>query len=100
MDLFKARELPALVIGTVHDSIIGEIHPDEDIAWHEIGEQCFIKDSYMLLDKLYNVKLSVPLGAGVMLGSHWANGPAKRGETVYEADPDLYIEAAYEGGMI
>jgi len=96
----RMRDMESFLVNTVHDSIVGEIHPDEEKLWHELGRTCFIDDTYTVLHSLYGVDLTVPLGAGVMVGSHWANKEAKASETVYEADPDHYIEAAHNGGMI
>jgi len=96
----RMKDMQSFLVNTVHDSIVAELHPDEVDLWHDIGRQCLIDDSYMMLEKLYKLKLSVPLGAGIMVGTHWANKEAKDNETTYEADPDLYVEAAQEGGMI
>ena len=87
-------------MNTVHDSIIAELHPSEEALWHELAKQCFIDDTYAILQRLYGISLTVPLGAGVMVGSHWANAEAKESEVVYEASESLYIEAARAEGMI
>ena len=96
----RMKNMESFLVNTVHDSIIGEIHPDEKELWHEVAQQCLIKDCYYLLETLYDVRLTVPLGAGVMLGSHWSNEDAKASETVYTADPMYYEAAAKEAGMI
>lgn len=96
----RMRELRSFLVNTVHDSIIAELHPDEIEAWHEIAQQCLIHDSYNLINKLYGVSLTVPLGAGVMVGSHWANKEAKDGEVVYDAPEELWKNAAKEAGML
>jgi hypothetical protein len=59
-----------------------------------------IDDTYNLINKLYGVKLTVPLGAGVMIGTHWANEEAKDGEVVYTARDELWIDAAKQEGML
>ncbi len=92
--------MESFLVNTVHDSIIAELHPDEEELWHEIAKECLIVDCYNLIKKLYSIELTVPLGAGVMVGSHWANKEAKNSETVYEADSDLYQIAAKEAGML
>ena len=35
-----------------------------------------------------------------MVGSHWANAEAKASEVVYEADENLYLEAAKSAKML
>ena len=68
----RMSNMKSFLVNTVHDSIIAELHPDEVDTWHTIAKQCLIKDCYRILEKLYGVSLTVPLGAGVMVGSHWA----------------------------
>lgn len=96
----RMAEAQSFLVNTVHDSIIAELHPDEVELWHEVAQQCLITDSYNLISQLYGVKLTVPLGAGVMVGSHWANKEAKDGEVVYTAPDELWKEAAQEAGML
>jgi DNA polymerase I-like protein with 3'-5' exonuclease and polymerase domains len=96
----RMRDLNSFLINTVHDSIIAEVHPEEVDEWHAIAKQCLIHDTYKLINSLYGVKLTVPLGAGVTLGTHWANKEAKAGEVVYTAPDDLWIDAAKEAGML
>lgn len=96
----RMKSMRSFLVNTVHDSIIAELHPDEIGLWHEIGRQCLIDDTYNLIFKLYGVRLTVPLGAGVTVGSHWANKEAKAGEVVYTAPDELWREAAEEAGMI
>ena len=96
----RMKDMESFLVNTVHDSIIAELHPDEVDLWHEVAKQCLIEDAYDLLEKLYNIRLTVPLGAGVMVGTHWASAEAKASETVYEAAPSRYEEAAREAGML
>ena len=96
----RMKNMESFLVNTVHDSIIAELHPDEVDLWHEIGKQCLINDSYDLLCSLYNIKLTVPLGAGVMVGKNWADKEAKNSEVTYEAPREMYEEAAKEAGML
>ena len=89
----------SFLVNTVHDSVIAELHPSDVGAWHELAKQCFITDTYDILHKLYGIALTVPLGAGVMVGSHWADAEAKASEVVYESSETYYLEAAKEAGM-
>jgi len=92
--------MDGFLVNTVHDSIIAELPPEEVDLWHEIARQCLIHDAYSMIQKLYSVSLTVPLGAGVMVGSHWANKEAKASETVYEAPLEEWHEAATNEEMI
>ena len=82
----KSAGLKMLIVNTVHDSIIAELPPEEKEAFHELAQQCLIRDVYPLLDQLYNIQLTVPLGAGVMIGPNWG----AKDEVVYEAEEELY----------
>lgn len=96
----RMANMKSFLVNTVHDSIVAELHPDEVELWHKIGQQCLIDDCYTLLTVLYGVHLTVPLGTGIQIGTHWANKEAKRNEVVYEADPKLYLKAAEEAEML
>jgi len=91
----RMATLRSFLVNTVHDSIIGEIHPDEQEMWHELARVCFIDDTYTLLRRLYNIHLTVPLGAGVIIGESWNVGE----ETKYEAEESYYRQAAEDAGM-
>lgn len=96
----RMKDMEGFLVNTVHDSIIAELPQGEVELWHEIAKQCLIHDAYDLIQKLYSVRLTVPLGAGVMVGSHWANKEAKAGEVVYEAPESLWKEHAIAAGMM
>ena len=96
----RMRDMQSFLVNTVHDSIIAELHPDERQLWAEVAEQCLIRDAYSLIRSLYGIRLTVPLGAGVMVSSRWADKEAKESEVVYEAPEELWLEAAQREGMI
>lgn len=96
----RMRNMKGFLVNTVHDSIIAELPPEEIDLWHEIARECLIHDAYSMIQKLYSVHLTVPLGAGVMVGSHWSNKEAKASETVYEAPLAEWHDAATKEGMI
>lgn len=96
----RMKDMKSFLVNTVHDSIIAELHPDEVDTWHELAKLCLIEDTYQIVEKLYGIKLTVPLGAGVMVGTHWASKEAKASEVVYEADQKWFMEAAKAEGMI
>lgn len=96
----RMKDMKSFLINTVHDSIIGELHPDEVDLWHELAQKTLITDCYMMMKKLYDLDLTVPLGAGVMIGTHWGDKVAKDSEVVYEADESMWKDAAVKEGMI
>lgn len=96
----RMREWEGFLVNTVHDSIIAELPESELPAWHELAQQCLIRDAYAIIASLYGISLTVPLGAGVMVGSHWGSKSAKESEVVYEAEPELWEAAAKEEGML
>lgn len=98
----QAAELKMLLVNTVHDSIIAEIPPDEVEWFHALAARCLIDEIYGYLRSVYNVSLTVPLGAGVKVASHWAGDDAAshvpegvehdKGEVLYTAKEELYNE--------
>lgn len=84
----RDSDLRMFIVNTVHDSIIVELPPEEVEAFHELAQQCLIEDVYPYLEKVYGVKLTVPLGAGVMTGPNWGS----KDETVYNAKESMYEE--------
>lgn len=88
------------LVNTIHDSIIAELPAEEVEDFHSLSEQCLIKDVYPYLEAVYGVRLTVPLGAGVKVASHWSGSDASdhvpseidhdNGEVSYVASKDLY----------
>lgn len=91
--------MQSFLVNTVHDSLIAEIHPDEHEEWRSISRQCLINDTYKLIKQLYGVDFTVPLGAEVATGSHWANKEAKETAVKYEAEEELWRAAAEKEDM-
>jgi DNA polymerase I-like protein with 3'-5' exonuclease and polymerase domains len=92
--------MKSFLVNTVHDSIISELHPEEVQQWHAIARQCLIEDVYVMIKKLYGIDITIPLGAGVMVGKNWADKEAKNSEIVYDAPKELWEQAAKERGML
>jgi len=92
----RMKGMESFLVNTVHDSVIAELHPNEVCTWHELAKQCFIHDTYALLYNLYGISLTVPLGAGVVVGKNWNQGE----EVVYDAPQDLYMHVAQAEKMI
>lgn len=63
-----------LIVNTVHDSIVCELAPEARELFEELAKQCFTLDVYGYLRRVYNLEMSVPLGCGVKIGTHWGKG--------------------------
>jgi len=96
----RMKGIQSFLVNTVHDSIIAEIHPAEVGLWHDVARKSMIEDVYIIINKLYGVELTVPLGAGVCVGTHWGSDETKATEVVYTAPDNLWIDAATKEGMI
>jgi len=86
----RAAELQMKIVNTVHDSIITELPPEELEEFHELAQISLIDEVYLYLRAVYDIELVVPLGAGVMTGSHWSNSEAKDSEVTYTAKETQY----------
>jgi DNA polymerase I-like protein with 3'-5' exonuclease and polymerase domains len=86
----RAAELQMKIVNTVHDSIITELPPEELEEFHELAQISLIDEVYVYLRAVYDIELVVPLGAGVMTGSHWSNSEAKDSEVTYTAKETQY----------
>ena len=90
----KAANLELMVVNSIHDSIICEVPPNEVEAFHELSKYALINVPYWYLDKMYGVKLTAPLGAGVSIGPNWADEASKKSEQTYNANPAMYHKGA------
>jgi len=68
----KERQMQSFLVNTVHDSALGEIHPDEVELFKELGVQSFTGDTYRYLKQVYDIDFNIPLEGEVTLGPHWA----------------------------
>ncbi len=80
-----------ILVNTVHDSLICEVHPDHMDDFRRISIQAFGEDVYNYLDKVYNIQFSVTLGAGIMLADHWADDTEGEEETY-----DIHVNGKVE----
>ena len=68
----KSYDLQSFIVNTIHDSIISEIHPNEQEIFVELGDKALTTDVKDYLKKVYDYDVVVPLEAEVELGTHWA----------------------------
>jgi DNA polymerase I-like protein with 3'-5' exonuclease and polymerase domains len=73
--LMRVARLESFLVNTVHDSSIGEVHPDEVEIYTEIGEYAHVDRVYNYLKVVYDVDFNVPLEIEAEYGTHWANTP-------------------------
>lgn len=86
----RKSDLKMLIVNTVHDSIITELPPEETEAFAVLSYRAMVEEVYGYLDKVYDIKFTVPLAAGVATGMHWADDTAKDNEATYTATENLY----------
>lgn len=70
--LMKVAKMESFLINTVHDSVIGEIHPNERELFQEIVVQSMDSTPIWYLKEVYNIDFDVPLEAEVEFKSHWS----------------------------
>lgn len=71
--LIQAAELESFIINTVHDSIIGEIHPDEIDIYTELTSYGMIDGVLKTLKDLYQYNFTTPLEVESEVYDHWAD---------------------------
>jgi DNA polymerase I-like protein with 3'-5' exonuclease and polymerase domains len=68
-----AKHLDAVLINTVHDSVVADV-ADEDIeAYKEVVRDAWLARTYNYLERVYGVKMTVPLAVGVKIARHWGD---------------------------
>ena len=74
-----------VLVNTIHDSIIVELHPDYVDDFRRIAKQAFTADVYRYLERVYNVTFDfVPLGVGITIGEHWTEGEEESYNIYYD----------------
>lgn len=71
--LMKAAEMESFLINIVHDSAVGEIHPDEKDLWAELLVACMSDVIVWYLKEVYNYEWTTPLASEVEFGHHWTD---------------------------
>jgi DNA polymerase I-like protein with 3'-5' exonuclease and polymerase domains len=70
--LMRLAKLESFLVNTVHDSTIGEVHPDEVEDYTAIGEYAHVDCVYNYLSEVYKIDFNVPLEIEAKFGEHWA----------------------------
>lgn len=71
----KVDNLESFLVNTIHDSIIGEVHPDEVERYDAIGQRALTGDVIYMLKALYDYEWITPLEAGGEFSQYWADSP-------------------------
>ena len=68
--LFDDKNLKSILINTVHDSVIADVHPDEK----DIVVELMRKGSLQVIDSLkeiYGINFNIPLNTEIKMGNNW-----------------------------
>jgi len=68
--LFEENNLKSILINTVHDSIVTDVHPDEE----EIVAKLMKQGSAKVIDSLkeiYDIDFNIPLDTEIKMGKNW-----------------------------
>lgn len=72
----KQAGMESFLVNTIHDSTVGEVHPDEMEQYEEIIQQAYIEDVYQYLEKCYGIEWTVPLEVESEATEHWIDSEA------------------------
>ena len=64
--------MESFLTNTVHDSAIGEIHPEEGELFKSLAVQACDADVVNYLKVVYDIDFDVPLEIEASFGDHWA----------------------------
>jgi DNA polymerase-1 len=67
-----------VIVNTVHDSVIAEIHPDAVDDFRRLAIQSFTHDVYSYVAKVYGLQFDLPLGTGITVGPRWSVGEEEK----------------------
>ena len=71
-ELIDKHNLKSMLINTVHDSVVADIHPDEETQMVAVMREGAAKVIESLKD-IYNIDFNVPLDTEVKIGYDWLN---------------------------
>lgn len=82
--LMRIAGLKSFLVNTIHDSSIGEVHPDEVEEYSKIGEYSFVDLVYEYLKRVYEVDFNIPLEAEAEFNKNWNDSEDWRQEYLGE----------------
>lgn len=96
----RQRDAEMFMINTVHDSLECEIPPYEIELFAEIAVQALTVDVCLYISTVYGMNIDIPLGVGMVLGSHWSK-PSVSEETWDTVNTALDLpEYKYDDGEV
>ncbi len=75
--LMRVAGMRSFLINLVHDSAVGEIHPDEREEWSRLMEFCFNELIVWYLKEVYDYDWTTPLESEVKICRHWTDTDPK-----------------------
>lgn len=81
----------SFMVNTVHDSVVLEIPPEERELLQELAVKAFTEYVYKYLWEVYKVKFNIPLGLGMKVGEHWAEGDEVKLQVDPPFDPPVQV---------
>ena len=70
--LMRVAEMESFLVNTVHDSSIGEVHPEEKELYEKIGVYCMVAKATEYCKQVFGIDLFAPLEAESEFKSHWS----------------------------
>jgi len=89
----RALKLNSFLVNTIHDSVVGETPAYELDTFTSVVNKALTEDTFRYLDRVYGVRLVVPLGVEMKSHKYWAEN--EKGVTVkseYQVDPVEYFK--------
>ena len=71
--IMRAAGMESFLINLVHDSAVGEIHPDEREQWSHYMQYCFNELIVWYLKQVYDYEWTTPLESEVNIYQHWTD---------------------------
>lgn len=68
-----AKDLDVRIINTVHDSVVADVAEEDVEKYKEVVKDAWLDKTYAYLDKVYGIKMTVPLAVGMKIATHWAD---------------------------
>jgi DNA polymerase I-like protein with 3'-5' exonuclease and polymerase domains len=73
--LMRVNHLESFLVNTIHDSTIGEVHPEEREQYQAIAEHAHVSCVYNYLQEVYGIDFDVPLEVETDFNLHWSDSP-------------------------
>ena len=68
----RIRDAEMFLINTVHDSVECELPEKEIELFAQVAVKALVEDVYRYISQVYDMKIDIPLGIGIVMGHHWS----------------------------